>query len=81
MYITRLMVCIMLILVMLFIGCQSKQSSEEFITQRINLEEIATKTCADHGQKYILHTTPDLVEWKTLCYQESPFRTFYYKIE
>ena len=58
--------------IMLLLGCEHKQTSDDYKDKYDNLQTQAIKECSDHGQKYVQHFTRDLVTWECLCVTENP---------
>jgi hypothetical protein len=57
----------------ILVGCSNWQDkyNSDFISENAK----AVKTCEDYGQKYLQHYLIGS-EWRVICYQESPYKTF-----
>jgi len=56
----------------LLTGCSPKIKQDNFIKNGEYVQEYATKYCKDHGTTYLNHYSHDAINWRFICYYESP---------
>lgn len=76
-----MMKILFLLLLLLLVGCSDKVSVEDYQSNLINYRNAGALECSKHGQNFVMIRSADLKTYEAVCYQESPFRFFEYKLE